>query len=125
LGARVYSSHGIKEVPRDRKIWLGEVSSVGIPGKNSKKTNAQLDLAEWAHAYFLELPVNNRKKAQPPFRPVTVINRWWRVDYETPARQRPHADWPDVIDYLGREYGAKVAWFGNQRFEKWTSDDFQ
>jgi len=25
-----------------------------------------LDLAEWVHAYFLQLPLNTKKKASPP-----------------------------------------------------------
>lgn len=123
LAARMYTSAGIKDVTRDRRIWLGEVGSLGIPGKKTKVTDEQIALSEWAHAYFLQLPLNTKKRGRPPSRPVTIINRWWRVDYETPARQRPHKDWPDVIDYLGKAYGAKVAWFGNQRFKKWNPDD--
>ena len=29
LCVRIYSSDGIKDVTRDRKIWLGEVASIG------------------------------------------------------------------------------------------------
>jgi hypothetical protein len=28
-----------------------------------------------------------------------------------------------VIDFLGREYGCKVAWFGSRRFDKWLKAD--
>jgi hypothetical protein len=34
------------------------------------------------------------------------------------ARQRPHRDWPDVIDYLGIGYGRRAAWFGQARNER-------
>lgn len=123
LANRLYTSAGIKEVTRDRRIWLGEVASINVPGKKSKMTNTQIDLAEWCHAYFLQLPINNKKKKNPPPRSATIVNRWWRKDFITPARQRPHRDWPDIIDYLGRDYGCKVAWFGNPRFERWYGDD--
>lgn len=68
LSARMYSSAGVQGVSRDRKIWLGEVASVGIPGKKAKVTNTQIDLAEWALAYFLELPLNKKKRINPPLR---------------------------------------------------------
>jgi hypothetical protein len=122
LATRLFTSEGVKSVTRDRKIWLGEISSSAPPGKKTKATKPTIDLAEWAHAYFLRLPCNTKKKASPPPRPVTVLNRWWKKDYETPARQRPHRDWPDVIDYLGNGYGGRAAWFGQARYERFMCD---
>jgi len=60
--------HKIPEVTKDASIWLGEVMSPRTPGKKIKVTDRMLDLAEWAHAYFLQLPLNNRKKGSPPDR---------------------------------------------------------
>jgi len=115
--------HIIPELEQECVIWLGEVASFGIPGKKKKVTDIQLDLAEWLHAYFLQLPLNTKKKINPPDLPATVLNRWWLKDYETPRKQRPYKDWPDVIDFLGREYGAKVVWFGI-KLERWNIGDF-
>jgi hypothetical protein len=102
-------------INRGRRIWLGEVISPRTPGKKMKVTDRMLDLAEWAHAYFLQLPLNDRKKATPPDFPITVYNRWWHSDLETPYLRRPHIDWPDIIDFLGMEYQAKLVWFGGSQ----------
>lgn len=104
--------HKLPLISRDLEIWLGEVASPRTPGKKIKVTDRMLDLSEWAHAYFLQLPLNDKKRARPPDRPITVYNRWWRKDYETPCGKRPHSAWPDLIDYLGPEYPVKLVWFG-------------
>ncbi len=106
--------HKLDRITREAEYWLGEVGSVGIPGRKVKVTDRRLDLAEWAHSYFLKLPLNERKKS-PPDSPVTVLNRWWRINFETPWIHRPLAEWPDLIDYRGREYGAHIAWLGGRR----------
>jgi hypothetical protein len=104
--------HKLPLVTRDRGIWLGEVVSPRTPGRKIKVTDRMLDLVEWAHAYFLQLPLNERKKVNPPSHPITVYNRWWHRDFKTPYKQRPHRDWPDIIDFLGNDYDAKLVWFG-------------
>jgi len=119
LSTRVNGQHHkIPEVTKERSLWLGEVVTPRRPGKKLKVTDSMLDLAEWAHAYFLQLPLNENKTKSPPPYPVTVYNRWWKKDYETPFRRRPHIDWPDVIDFLGRDFPAKVVWFGGQQVVK-------
>jgi len=88
-------------------IWLGEIASYGIPGK------VKVDLihqAEWAMIYFLQPLLNEKKAANPPNYPITVFNRWWKKDYETPRKQRPHLAWPDVIDFRGCYSGARIGW---------------
>ena len=107
--------HKLSRITREFSLWFGEVSSPRAPGKKTKFTDRILDLSEWAHAYFLQLPLNDRKKMNPPDLPITVYNRWWRTDYETQYMRRPHREWPDVIDYLGDEYNAKLVWFGGQQ----------
>ena len=78
-----------------------------------------LDLAEWAHIYFLQLPLNEKKKARPPDRPITVLNRWWKTDYETPIQKPPHPSWPNLIDFLDDGYDTRLVWFGKrQEFRK-------
>ncbi len=71
---------------------------------------------------FLDLPYNEKKKNPPPT-PATLLNRWWFKDYERKRKQRPHKDWPDLIDFPGLKYGAKVAWLGG-RIENWNPEDF-
>jgi hypothetical protein len=116
IGSRLrHPSHKVHSVTIEQEFWLGEVNSLGIPGKKLKKTNPSLDFAEWALVYFLNPGLNEKKIISPPNRPVTVLNRWWRPDYETPWIQRPHADLPDLIDYLGPEVRAKLVWFKSVR----------
>ena len=93
----------IPEISKLSEIWLGEVASIGIPGKKKQATDLRLDLSEWCHSYFLQLPLNDKKTVNPPKEPVTIINRWWFTDYETKRNRRPHPDWPDIIDYWGKE----------------------
>lgn len=107
--------HKLPRIERDLELWLGEVVSPRTPGRKIKVTDRMLDLAEWAHAYFLQLPLNTQKRSTPPDRPITVYNRWWRTDYETPYRRRPHRDWPDIIDYVDEGYDAKLVWFGGRQ----------
>ncbi len=107
--------HKLPLIKRDLEIWLGELISPRTPGKKIKVTDRMLDLTEWAHAYFLQLPLNDKKKKNPPDRPITVYNRWWKKDFETPYRKRPHKGWPDIIDFAGNEYDSKVVWFGSRQ----------
>lgn len=109
------SHHKLPLITRDREIWLGEVVSPRTPGRKIKVTDRMLDLSEWAHAYFLQLPLNNKKKATPPDRAITVYNRWWKRDFVTPYKRRPHNSWPDMIDYVGPDYDAKLVWFGGKQ----------
>ncbi len=68
--------------------------------------------------YFVKPALNKKKTMSPPKRPVTVLNRWWKTDFETPWVHRQHRDWPDLIDYLGPDLKAKVVWFkGAKRVE--------
>ena len=85
-----------------------------------------LDLVEWAHIYTLQLPLNDKKKVNPPDHSTTIYNRWWQKDYETSCKQRPHKDWPDLIDYMGKEFEeekVKLVWFGGHQ-EITSIDEF-
>lgn len=106
--------HALPEV-RDAQIWLGEVISSRTPGRKIKVTDRLLDLVEWAHAYFLQLPLNKMKRAKPPDAPIAVYNKWWQRNFEVPHKKRPHAEWPDLIDFFGSEYQAKLIWFGGKQ----------
>lgn len=48
--------HKLGQVKNDVSIWLGEVESPRTPGRKIKVTDRMLDLVEWAHIYFLDLP---------------------------------------------------------------------
>jgi hypothetical protein len=107
--------HKLQKVTRERQIWLGEIATAEPSGKKLKVTKATLDYAEWLHARFLQLPLNEKKtKALPP-RSVSVMNRWFKIDFETPRRNRPHRDWPDLIDYPGYDLPARMIWFGGRQ----------
>ena len=113
--------HIIKQLDPDTlSIWIGEITSAGIPGKKPKKIGTAIDLSEWAMAYFLQLPLNDKKTKNPPTDAVSVYNRWWKKDYETP-RRRPRNDWPDLIDFVGHDYDSRLMWSG--RIVKWPPED--
>lgn len=110
-----HDHHKLREVTRDRAIWLGEIATAEPSGKRLKATKTTLDYAEWLHARFMQLPLNEKKtKALPP-RSVTVLNRWFKTDYVTLRRNRPHPDWPDLIDYPDYDRPARMIWFGGRQ----------
>lgn len=106
--------HKLSRITRERTLWLGEIATAEPSGKRLKATRTTLDYAEWLHARFLRLPLNDKKTKTLPRRSVTVLNRWFGSDYETP-RHRPHADWPDLIDYPGYDLPARAVWFGRRQ----------
>lgn len=82
-----------------KSFWLGLIPSQGIPGRSGYVHHSRvLNIAENAVAYFMELPLNQRKRAKPPAGDIVIANRWWH-DHETPRLRRPHAEWPDLIEY--------------------------
>lgn len=106
--------HKLKLVTKERQIWLGEVSTAEPSGRKMKVTQAGLDYSEWLHARFLQLPLNEKKTKKVPPRSVSVMNRWFRPDMVA-RRNRPHADWPDLIDYPAWEMPARAVWFGGRQ----------
>lgn len=83
----------------DKSFWLGLIPSQGIAGRSGYVHHPRvLNIAEHATAYFMELPLNHRKRAHPPRGDVLIMNRWWH-DHERPRLRRPHAEWPDIIEY--------------------------
>lgn len=115
LCTRISRNHHKMFQISNQVLWLGEVTSPRTPGRKIKVTDRMLDLAEWAHAYFLQLPLNDKKVKNPPDRAIMVYNRWWQKDYETQYLKRPHKQWPDLIDYIGGDYKSKVVWFGSSQ----------
>ena len=83
LQARLGSRHqALPNVTKEQALWLGEVVSPRTPGRKIKVTDRMLDLTEWAHAHFLQLPLNSKKKVTPPDRPIIVYNKWWRTELD-------------------------------------------
>lgn len=107
--------HKLQKVTRERQIWLGEIATAEPSGKKLKVTKATLNYAEWLHARFLQLPLNEKKTKALPLRSVTLMNRWFRPDFATPRKNRPHPGWPGVIDYLGYDLPARMVWFGGRQ----------
>lgn len=119
IGKTVYTRlvpdhHKLKLVIHQRQIWLGIVSTAEPSGRKMKVTQAGLDYAEWLHARFLQLSLNEKKTKKAPPRSVTVLNRWFTLD-TTVRRNRPHPDWPDLIDYPSWEMPARTVWFGGRQ----------
>jgi hypothetical protein len=91
-------------------LWLGEMASTLVPGKGIGGRNAALDLAESAHIFFMQPPLNTQKTMSAPTGEVTITNRWWKPDYVTPRKRKPWPEWPDIIEYWGPEYGARLVY---------------
>lgn len=120
IGKSVYTRlhadhHKLQKVTKQRKIWLGEIATAEPSGKKLKVTKATLDFSEWLHARFMRLPLNEKKTKGLPSRSVTVLNRWFKTDYETMRKNRPHPDWPDLIDYPDYGLPARLVWFGGKQ----------
>ena len=111
LGNRVSSAHSTLASLSITEIWLGEISSTGIPGRRQKRTNPNLDIVEWMSVFFLRIPHNERKCSNPPTISAVVLNRWWKTDYETPT-SRPVPRWADVIEWNSVRRTANLCWFG-------------
>ena len=95
------------------QLWLGELAVAGIPGRRLKRINPHIDIAEWALAYFLKIPDNEKKTMFPPDRSCVLVNRWWGTDYETPT-ERPTARWADVVEWDATRRSANLVWFGDR-----------
>ena len=114
--------HKIPEVTRDKVIWLGELASPRVAGQKVKVIDRLLDLAEWSHAYFLQLELNGKKTKSPPDCSIVVYNRWWKKENDSPCGKRPHREWPDLIDFVDDDHKAKLVWFGSKQKVDYPSE---
>lgn len=114
LASRVGNQHGALTQISDLSLWIGEVGTASVSGPKVKATPPTLDFAEWLTAYFMDLPLNTMKRITIPNVSVSLLNRWWKQDYMTARKKRPHPDWPDFIDFLGHYYPTKIVWFGKK-----------
>lgn len=114
LASRVGSQHPKLSQIDDLSLWVGQVGTASPGGPKMKKTPPTLDMAEWLLAFFVAPPLNQKKTVIMPNVAVSLLNRWWKTDYETPYVRRPHSQWPDLIDYLGHYYPTKIVWFGGR-----------
>lgn len=105
----------LKLITRQLNIWLGEIATSEPGGRKLKVTPATLDYAEWLHARLLKLPLNEKKTKTLPPTGVTVLNRWFSKDFKTPRRRRPHADWPDLLDFPHYDLPARSVFFGSRQ----------
>jgi hypothetical protein len=114
LGSRLKHHLTLDKLRGTETLWLGYISTAEQSGRSFKATPRTLDEAEWCHAFFMDLPLNEKKTVTPPQRNVTVLNRWWTVD-ERPRDSRPHKDWPDLFDFMGIDRRSRVVWFGGRQ----------
>ena len=113
LARRLQAHHKLPLLRPDMRLWLGYSATAEQSGRRAKVTPRTWDDAEWCHAYFMALPLNERKAGRPPQQPVTVLNRWWHADGR-PSAHRPHRSWPDLFDFIGSERRSRVVWFGGR-----------
>jgi hypothetical protein len=69
--------HKLPEITRDFGVWFGEIGSQSIAGRKSRnhpvRHSRAIALAEWVLAYFLKLPLNEKKRKNPPNEAVILI----------------------------------------------------
>ncbi len=101
------------------RLYVGIVTSQAVAGKkaarHAKRFSIALYLAESALAFLLELPLNKDKRCNPPKDSIVVVNRWYRQDFYTRRRRRPHSSWPDLVEYDYDEGIGDIAWHGGRR----------
>jgi hypothetical protein len=121
LADRLTSSHHKLRSLQVDEIWLGHISVAGIPGRKSKRINPHADIAEWALAFFLKVPSNEKKRVNPPDLSCVVLSRWWGTDWAT-EQVKPDPAWADIVEYDQYRKVANLVWFGpNARVEKRTA----
>lgn len=111
LEHRLRNDHHVLSRLSVSDVWLGVVASPGIPGPRRKKVEPHSDIVEWAMAYFLRIPFNQKKTARPPGTSCVILNRWWDKADDSAAR-RPVSRWADVIEWNRETRTANLCWFG-------------
>ena len=121
LGNRFNGKHPIQTLlrPSNLRLFIGIVTSQAVAGRRAKRQavrfSTPLYLAETALAFLMEIPLNKDKRCNPPKDSVVVVNRWYKTDFETRLRRRPHIGWPDLVEYDGYECIGDLAWHGRRR----------
>lgn len=121
LTKRFNGNHPIQLLLRERtlRLYVGVVTSQAVAGKkaahHAKRFSIPLYLAESVIAFLMELPLNKDKRCNPPKDSVVVVNRWYRTDFATRRRRRPHRSWPDLLEYDWDEGIGDLAWHGKGR----------
>jgi len=110
--------HKLKLVNSSIEIWLGEIATANPSGRRYKVTKPTLDYAEWLHAFYLPMRLNEKKTRHAPDRSVTVMNKWYSCKDWTTPKDRPFAGWPDLIDYPHDDCSkARIVWFDGKMKE--------
>ena len=121
LTKRFNGKHPIQLLLRAKtlRLYVGIVTSQAVAGKkashHAKKFSISLYLAESALAFLMQLPLNKDKRCNPPKDSIVVVNRWYRQDFATRRRRRPHTSWPDLVEYDWDEGTGDLAWHGGRR----------
>lgn len=121
LTRRFNGKHPIQLLIRAKslRLYVGIVTSQAVAGKkashHAKKFSIPLYLAETALAFLMEIPLNKDKRCNPPKDSIVVVNRWYRDDFATRRRKRPHRTWPDLVEFDWHECTGDLAWHGGRR----------
>jgi hypothetical protein len=103
-------------VVADLSIWIGFVVSHAAAGRRAGGSTVAhsrgVEQAEWVVAYFMAMPLNRKKRRQPPKESSILVNRWFNAKTEERRAHRGHAAWPDFIEYDKERDTAALAWFG-------------
>lgn len=121
LGSRFNGKHPIQTLlkPSNLRLFIGIVTSQSVAGRKARhqpvRFSTPLYLAETALAFLMEIPLNKDKRCNPPKDSVVVVNRWYRTDFDTRRRRRPHPMWPDLVEFDCYECIGDLAWHGRRR----------
>lgn len=112
-------THKIKVIYEDLRIWVGYVTSHAVAGRRAVGApvahSVGVEQAEWMIAYFLAMPLNERKRRKPPTQSSVLVNRWFDSNADRRRVHRRHKKWPDLIEYDKERDFAMSVWFGGKR----------
>lgn len=119
LAARLHVDHEkLSKISSYRSIWLGDIITGSVPGERETSTPIEIHLSEWVLVHFMELPLNEKLRSEPPPGTITILNRWWKSPNEPIGR--PHFNWPDLIDYRGTGHKTRLVRFSNKTMTEVT-----
>lgn len=109
---RLTSHEILKKQKHKWQFWLGEiVNDVQRDDPHYRKKIRKR--VEALHIYFVQPDMNTDGIDAPPTTAISIVNHWLKPDFKTHQLRKPDYNWPDLIDYRGRDQNTRLAWLSN------------